>query len=94
MFKPIKVTPLPGYKLAVEYAGGVQGVTDLSHLAGKGVFAIWNNPGVFESVQIGSHGEIKWSEEVELCPDALYLEITDKSASEVFPELAKATVHA
>lgn len=94
MFKPVKVTPLPGYKLSLQYSDGAEGVADLSHLVGKGVFAIWKDPAVFESVQIGAHGEIKWNDEVELCPDALYLEITGKSPAEVFPELSKAAVHA
>jgi hypothetical protein len=94
MFKPVKVTPLPGYVVRIRYADGVDGEVDLSHLVGKGVFSIWNDPSSFTSVSIGASGEIKWSQEVELCPDSLYLQITGKSPEEVFPNLLKAQVHA
>ena len=67
---------------------------DLSHLAGKGVFSIWNDPNAFESVRIGPSGEIMWSDEVDLCPDSLYMEIAGKSPEEVFPNLLKARVNA
>lgn len=94
MLKPVKVTPLQGFKIHICYADGVEGDVDLSHLVGKGVFSLWNDPRAFECVQIGSGGEIKWSDEVELCPDSLYMEITGKSPAEVFPNLQQAQVHA
>lgn len=94
MFKPLKVTALPGYKIHIRYADGVEGDVDLSHLVGHGVFSLWNDPNAFESVSIGPSGEIKWSDEVELCPDSLYMEISGKSPEEVFPNLMTAAVHA
>ena len=89
MLKPVKVRALPGFKLHVRYADGVEGDVDLSHLAGKGVFSLWNDPEAFERVSIGSSGEIRWSDEVEICPDALYMEITGKSPDEVFTTLTE-----
>ena len=94
MFKPTAVKPLPGYKLHISYTDGVEGDVDLSHLAGHGVFALWNQPNAFENVSIGPSGEIRWSDQVDLCPDALYLEITGKSPEEVFPSLKPAHVDA
>ena len=47
------------------------GELDLSHLAGRGVFAAWDEPGCFERVHIAPHRAIAWSDELELCPDAL-----------------------
>jgi hypothetical protein len=94
MFQPVKATPLPSYKLRLRYVDGVEGDVDLSHLVGQGVFSLWNEPGAFERVEIGPHGAIRWSDEVELCPDALYLEITAKSPEEVFPNLRRAPLHA
>ena len=41
MFKPIDVKALPGYKIWVRFADGTEGEADLSHLAGRGVFALW-----------------------------------------------------
>ena len=64
---------------------GVEGVADLSKFAKKGVFSIWNDEGRFAEFRIGTSGEVEWSDEVAICPDALYLEITGKSVEEVFP---------
>ena len=94
MFKATNVTPLPGYRLRIRFADGAEGEVDLSHLAGRGVFAFWNAPGAFETVSIGSSGQIQWSDNVDLCPDALYMEITGKSVEEVFPVLTKADTNA
>ena len=87
MFRPVDIMPLTAYKLHIRYEDGVEGEIDLSHLAGKGVFALWNDPGAFEKVLIGPGGAVCWSDEVDLCPDALYLEITGKSPEDVFPSL-------
>ena len=94
MFKPIAVQPFPGDKLHLRIADGTVGDVDLSHLAGKGVFALWNDPNEFTTVTIGPSGEIRWSDEVDLCPDALYMDLTGKTPEDVFPNLAQVQVHA
>lgn len=94
MFKPVKVTALQGYKIRIRYTDGLEGEVDLSHLVGQGVFSLWNDPNVFESVCIGPSGEIKWSDAVDLCPDSLYMEISGKSPEEVFPNLLADRVNA
>ncbi len=87
MVKLINVTPKAEYKLQLEYDDGVSGEADLSDLVGKGVFAAWGDATVFETVTIGKHGELRWTDDLELCGDALYLQITGKSAEELFPNL-------
>ncbi|HPM79875.1 MAG TPA: DUF2442 domain-containing protein [Candidatus Anammoximicrobium sp.] len=94
MLELIRAEALPGYRLRVRYADGVTGDVDLSHLVGKGVFQLWNDPNAFARVSIGSAGELRWSDEVDLCADALYMEITGKEPDEVFPSLRRASVHA
>lgn len=94
MIRVVDVNPLPESRLRLRYADGVEGVVDLSHLVGKGVFRIWDHPGVFESVSIGSGGEIRWGDEVDICADALYMELTGKSPHDVFPNLKRAGVNA
>lgn len=49
MVKPIQVKALPNYKLWLKYADGVEGEVDLAHLAGKGVFALWNDYRVIQA---------------------------------------------
>jgi len=90
MVKLNGVTARPGFKLYLEYDDGVKGEADLSHLAGKGVFAAWNDPAVFEAVTVGAHGEIRWTDDLEICADAMYLEITGKGAEDLFPNLKAA----
>ena len=94
MFKVVDVKPLPEFKLRLRYSDGAEGVVDLSHLAGKGVFRVWNRAGAFENVSIGSGGEIRWGDAVDLCPDALYMQVTGKSPDDVFPNLKRAGVNA
>lgn len=85
--KLITAMPLAGYRLHLEYDDGVTGDADLSDLVGNGVFAEWQDPFVFENVTVGSHGELHWTDDLELFGDALYLLITGKAVEDVFPNL-------
>ena len=87
MAKLRAVAARPGYKLYLVYDDGVEGEVELSHLAGKGVFVAWNDPAVFEAVTVGTHGEIRWTEGLDVCGDAVYLEITGSSVEDLFPRL-------
>ena len=83
-----KVKALPGYRLELEFDDGVCGVVDLSEAVGKGVFALWRDPLVFEQVRIGSSGELFWGDRIDLCPDALYLKVTGKKPEAFSPRYA------
>ena len=74
MRKITEVKVLDQYQLDIVFDDGVRGTVDLSDLVGKGVFSIWRDRSVFEHVQIGSSGELVWSDQADLYPDALYLE--------------------
>ena len=67
---------------------------DLSEAVGKGVFALWRDPLVFKQVRIGSSGELVWGEQVDLCPDALYIKVTGKKPEDIFPALRGQPTHA
>jgi hypothetical protein len=82
MIRPIVVEPLEGYRLRLRYADGVEGVIDLSGDVGRGVFAPLADPAFFQGVHLGQHGQIAWSEDIEICPDAAYLEITGRTTAE------------
>ena len=87
MIRPVKVEPRPEYRIWVEFSDGAAGEIDLSDVAGRGVFVAWNEPGVFEKVHVTSHRAIAWNDDLELCPDALYMEITGKSLEELTEEV-------
>jgi len=87
MVKLLHVTPRTGYKLYLEFDNGAVGDVDVSDLIGKGVFKVLADTAVFESVAIGEHGEVHWGDDLELCPDSLYLQLTGKSPEDLFPTL-------
>ena len=94
MLEPITVRALLIDRIWIEFPDGVAGEVDLSHLVGHGVFRVWEDDDTFDTVIIGSQGQISWSDEIEICSDALYLQIAGQSPKEIFPALTSKTVHA
>ena len=94
MFRVLEVTPLSGYRLRLRFSNDVQGEVNLANLAGRGVFAAWDVPGAFEKVQVGPQGDVRWGEQIDLCPDALYLQVTGQKPEDIFPTLAESVAHA
>ncbi len=92
MARPTEVKARPNFRIWLRYDDGVEGEVDLSELAGRGVFAAWNDSTFFDSVHLGLHGAIEWGPDIDICPDAIYLRPTGKSAEETFPGLS--SVHA
>ncbi|MBM3858206.1 MAG: DUF2442 domain-containing protein [Verrucomicrobia bacterium] len=80
--RPTTVEALSGYRIRVSYPDGVVGVIDLSADVGKGVFAPLADEAFFRTVHIGRYGQITWSEDIEICSDAAYLEITRNAPAE------------
>ena len=85
MIRPTEVEPRDGFRIWLRYQDGTMGEIDLSHLVGRGVFKAWNERACFETVRIAPAGGIAWGDEIELCPDALYLQLTGKSVEDVMP---------
>jgi hypothetical protein len=85
---------LPSHRLELTYESGETGVVDLSALVGRGVFAAWNDPNIFNAVQATAEGAVEWPGEIDLCPDALFLQMTGKPPQEVFPSLNQQSAHA
>jgi len=77
-----KAEALPGYKLAVEFEDGINGIIDLNEWKGKGVFVFWNDEKNFREFEITSDKKIKWNEDIEMDPDAFYLDIIKKTFSQ------------
>ena len=89
-----KVEPGEEYRLDLTFADGTRGVVDLSDLAGRGVFALWNDYAEFRKVRIGETGELVWADRIDLCADALYMKVTGKRPEDVFPALQRELTHA
>ncbi len=67
---------------------------DLSEFARKGIFTGWDDPDFFRKVSIGEHRQIHWSDDIELCPDAIYMRLTGKTPEEYFATSAAESAHA
>ncbi len=95
MNRILQVTALPDTRLHVCFTDGVQGEVDLSHLSGRGVFAAWDDINFFRQVTIGKEGELCWGDQIDLCPDTIYMQLTGKTPEEIFPNLqGQADAHA
>jgi len=82
MIKAVEVKALEKYKIWVKFNDGVEGIVDLSDCAGKGVFEIWNEPGVFENVKARGSG-IEWTDKLDIDATKVYMDITGKSYDEI-----------
>ena len=83
----MEVKPRRELRIWFRFSDGSAGEVDLSDLVGRGVFRACDRSGVFEGVHVAPHGAVAWNEEIQICADSLYLELTGKSAEEVFPGL-------
>ena len=72
MIRPTQVKALEKYRIWVRFSDGVAGELDLSDVAGRGLFTAWDEPGCFDKVHVTEHRSIAWSEDLEICPDAVY----------------------
>lgn len=91
MNRPVEVEARTGFNIWIRYSDGAEGEVDLSHLASRGVFEAWNDRSCFEAVCLTEYDAIAWGDEIELCPDALYMRLTGKPLADVMPE-AKAVL--
>ena len=69
----------PGYILHLSFTDGTKGRVSLAHLVGRGVFAAWNDPRVFEQVRVDPKTRtVCWPGNIDLDPDVLYAQATGK----------------
>ena len=81
--KLIQVIALDKFQIWLKFSDTTEGIVDLTHLTNRGIFIDWNAPGFFDKVYINSEtNAIAWSEDIELCPDSLYLQLKNLSFEE------------
>ena len=81
MPRVISVQPLQGYRLAVRFDDGVEGVIEMKDRIFGPVFEPLQDPALFQQVFVDAFGAIAWPNGADLAPDALYKRL--RSASEI-----------
>jgi hypothetical protein len=90
MKRIISVEVLEDYHVQLRFEDEVRGVVDLSAHVGKGVFAPWTDYGFFRKARLGEGGRtLTWPGELDLCADALWLQVTGKKPEDIFPKLGQ-----
>ncbi len=88
MIRPIEIKTLLKYRIWIKYSDGNQGEVDLSEFVGRGVFKLWEDYSFFQKISLGSSGEIMWDDQIDLCPDSIYMKLTGKTVVQLFPQLS------
>ena len=70
---------LPEWKLFVEFEDGIQGEIDLNKWRSNDYFKFWNEEQNFENFRITPDRKIEWSEDIDMDPDAFYLQLIGKT---------------
>ena len=92
--KIISVEALEKYKIKVVFADGIQGVYDVSDLAGAGVFKIWDVNDNFFKVFINQEsGAISWLGEIEIDTINAYRTLKGISPDHFFHNQMKYATH-
>ncbi|MEP7170982.1 MAG: DUF2442 domain-containing protein [Bacteroidota bacterium] len=81
MIKVVEVKAIERFKIWAKFNDGVEGTVDLSEFVGKGVFKVWDDPGVFENVKAQGSG-IEWNENLDIDAFNVYLTITNQTFEE------------
>ena len=71
----VKVSPLPQYRLHVEFDDGVAGTIDLSGELDGEVFQPLRDEAVFRQVTVDEFGAVCWPNGPDLAPDAMHSEL-------------------
>ena len=81
MTRMTKVSPLPGYRLAVEFDDGIAGTVDLESRLFGPVFAPLRDEKLFAQVHLDEFGAPCWPNGADIAPDAIYAGLTGRPIS-------------
>jgi hypothetical protein len=85
----IRVVPLPGYRLNVEFDDGISGIIELAGELTGPMFEPLRDEAVFRQVTIDEFGAVCWPNGADLAPDAMYSELSRTPRSEARPRLER-----
>jgi hypothetical protein len=74
--RPVAVTPLPNYELDIRFENGERRLINMKPWLDKGVFKRLTEGDFFYKVHIAPYKTVAWDDDLDLCPDTLYLDGT------------------
>ena len=92
--QPIEVEARDGFSIWIAYSDGASGELDLSALAARRPFQPWQDRDFFAGVHVSDHRTIAWDDDIELCADALYSDLTGIGMDEMYPLASDQRAHA
>jgi hypothetical protein len=81
-----RISPLAGYRLAVEFEDGVAGTIELECELFGPVFAPLRDEALFAQVRLDEFGAPCWPTGADLAPDAIYAQFTGQSIARAAPK--------
>lgn len=79
----LSVKAIDKYKILVKFNESTEGTYDLSHLAGKGVFKVWDEDDSFIQVYINPEsGAITWPGELDIDTITVYCALKNIAVDE------------
>lgn len=81
LWRVAKVRALPAFRLEIEFADGVRGVLDYSHLMHGPMFEPLREPARWAEVRIDEQGVVCWPNGADLAPDAMYDRLKAQSSA-------------
>ena len=93
MKKITAIKVLENYRVWLRFNDGVEGELDFSSKPRTGVFAFWNSYENFRKARIGDYSELLWNDQLDFCPDSLWLQVTGQKP-EVLLNQNPQSVHA
>jgi hypothetical protein len=86
------VEPAQDYTIHLWFENGEQGIYDVKPLLDLGVFRSLRDPEVFNSVH-PFLGTVQWNNEVDICPDTIYLDSVKIDPLNVLPTPTNSPTH-
>ena len=93
MKKITAIKVLENFRVRLHFNDGVEGEVDFSSKPRTGVFAFWSSYENFRKARIGDSGELLWNDQLDFCPDSLWLQVTGEN-SETLLDQNPQSVHA
>jgi hypothetical protein len=93
MKKIAAIKVLDNYRVWLRFSDGAEGEVDFSSKPRTGVYACWDNYDNFRLARIGDCGELVWNDQLDFCPDSLWLQVTGQKPEALLaqkPELVHA----